>query len=203
MSSAEHQINVNHGQKTIKRPLINSKEHVVGDLPSGKGGTAGGAIETPPNISTGTYDGTRPSFEDTTVNVKPPTKNVLDLKEAEVSIEDQTDLLFHEIGGVELANLLTFGSVAGINQQFKTISNIEELRITNNPTRLLSEQAVGNGGIKDFSINLYEKLPDQDVFVSIVAAGLFMNLEIDLVNLDDGDEIEVQIVTSGNILELA
>lgn len=158
------------------------------------------------------YYGRSPDFTDLTsgTNVKAPTKNVLDLSEVDLTPETTADLLFYEIGGVELANLLTFNSVSGLNQQFKVISNIEELRLKYDPTRLLAAQATGNGGIKDFSINLFDKIPDQDwddthFFINIVGdsdVNMWLDLVLELDNIEDGDEVELQIITSGTIVEL-
>lgn len=144
---------------------------------------------------------------DNGTNVKTPAKNVLDLSEKGLDEETAADLLFYEIGGIELSNILSYGTVKGINQNFRVISNIEELASEYDPTRLLSEQAPGTGGIKDFTIDLFDKLinPESD-FIAIERESdttSVINLVIELDNIDQNEELELQVVVSGKIIEIS
>ena len=143
---------------------------------------------------------------DNGTNVKTPNKNVLDLTEQGLDAETAADLLFYEIGGIELSNMLSYGTVKGINQNFRVISNIEELQSGYDPTRLLSEQAPGTGGVKEFTIDLFEKLLDPESgFIRIERESdltNMINLVIELDNIDQNEELELQVVVSGKIIEI-
>lgn len=156
------------------------------------------SIPDPPSYSGGYLDGG--------TNIKVPTKNVLDLTETGLNEEELADLMFHEIGGIELANMLSFGTVRGINQKFNVITNLDDWQRSYNPTRLLSEQAPGSGGVQEFSINLFDKLVEFDDVVRIERdseTNSVLNLVIELENIAADEELELQVIVAGQILEIS
>lgn len=158
---------------------------------------------TTPPASTPPSSGGGSGGSTTTPNVKVPPRNVLDLSEPDLSPEATADLFFEEIGGQELADMLSFATVKGINQKYKVITNLGDLQYAYDPTRLVSEQGKGERVPQRFEIDVNDKIPEES-FITIErdGDGAKINLVIVLDNIGDDEELEIQIVKSGTAIDI-
>jgi len=138
-----------------------------------------------------------------------------------MSIEIMTDLIFEDIGGQELATISRHDLVNGQKVVYAPIKNLTDLYLQYNPNNILRLQqsdsffkslsiaimdhlpVCGNGyDIIENSLepdkNKWTKVPNcKSIYVDPISGDLIINL----VNLKDGVQAEVQLLTSGEIYD--
>lgn len=135
---------------------------------------------------------------------KVPGRDVIQFNENEVSIEGITNLLFEDIGAIELINMVRRDTVDGQNPYYSIISNLSSIKREFDPTQIISRQKPNQSFFDIFAINLDEKIPDSlyleqnniDNFFYIDDNGDFI---IELDNLNEDEIIELEISQSGTI----
>lgn len=135
---------------------------------------------------------------------KVPGRDVIQFNDSDVSIEGITNLLFEDIGGIELINMVRRDTVEGQNPYYTLISNLSTIKREFDPTQIISRQKPNQSFFDIFSIDLDSKIPDDiylqqndiDNFYYIDTNGDFV---IELDNLTDEEIIEVEIAQGGTI----
>jgi hypothetical protein len=142
------------------------------------------------------------------VSINPPdvkiaTPDLILFNDASVPIELMSDLIFENIGGQELINISRTDMLNGTDVLYQPIKNATSLQYQYNPQNILNLQNGSNTYFKNFSIRFEDKVPNvgngplgSPVYVDPDTG----NLVIDLINLNDDEQVEVQIISSGVIL---
>lgn len=137
-------------------------------------------------------------------DVKIATPDLILFDDSSVPIDVMTDLVFESIGGQELINISRTDMLNGSDVLYQPIKNISSLQYQYNPLNILSLQTGSNTYFKNFTIKFEEKVPDigngpdgSPVYIDQTTG----NLIIDVVNLGIDEKIEVQIISSGELLD--
>jgi hypothetical protein len=161
-----------------------------------------------------------PSTDSNSVKIATPD---LIIKNDEVmSIDIMTDLIFEDIGGQELATISRHDLVNGQKILYTPIKNLTDLYLQYNPNNVLRLQS-SDSYFKSLSISVLDKLPvcgngydivppasnpnetDKTKWTkvpnckSVYIDPITGDLVINLINVKDGEQAEVQILTSGEV----
>jgi len=138
-----------------------------------------------------------------------------------VSIEIMTDLIFEDIGGQELATISRHDLVNGQKVVYNPIKNLTDLYLQYNPNNILRLQS-SDSFFKSLSIAILDRLPvcgngydliekvgvaDKTKWTkvpnckSIYIDPISGDLVINLINVKEGEQAEVQLLTSGEIYD--
>jgi len=161
------------------------------------------------------------SLKSTAYAIKIATPDLI-IRDSEVmSIEIMTDLIFEDIGGQELATISRHDLVNGQKVVYAPIKNLTDLYLQYNPNNILRLQQ-SDSYFKSLSISIMDHLPvcgngydiienplepDKNKWTkvpnckSIYVDPISGDLIINLVNLKDGVQAEVQLLTSGEIYD--
>jgi hypothetical protein len=139
-----------------------------------------------------------------------------------MSIDIMTDLIFEDIGGQELATISRHDLVNGQKILYTPIKNLTDLYLQYNPNNVLRLQS-SDSYFKSLSISVLDKLPvcgngydivppasnpnetDKTKWTkvpnckSVYIDPITGDLVINLINVKDGEQAEVQILTSGEV----
>lgn len=138
-----------------------------------------------------------------TPDTKVATPDLILFNNEQVPIELMTDLIFENIGSQEIINIARNDMLNGTDVLYQPIKNITSLRYQYNPQNILGLQDNTNTYFKNFSIKLEDKIPNEGngpygspVYIDPDTG----NIIIDVINLNNDEQIEVQILNSGSIL---
>jgi hypothetical protein len=161
------------------------------------------------------------SLKSTVNAIKIATSDLIIQDSEGMSIEIMTDLIFEDIGGQELATISRHDLVNGQKVLYAPIKNLTDLYLQYNPNNILRLQqsdsffkslsiaildhlpVCGNGydiieNLLEPDKNKWTKVPNcKSIYVDPISGDLIINL----VNLKDGVQAEVQLLTSGEIYD--
>lgn len=136
--------------------------------------------------------------------VKTATPDIILFDDESVPIEVISDLIFEDIGGQELINVVRNDLVNGQKVSYSLIRNLDKIEKTFNSNNIVSLQQTSDKYFNNFAINLDTKLPKQaenafggNVYLDPSTGDIIINLT----NLRLDEQVEVQITTSGTIYE--
>jgi len=126
------------------------------------------------------------------------------LNEGSIPIELMTDLIFENIGGQELINIARSDTVNGQNIIYQPIKNLARIQQEYNPNNIIALQSTSDKYFQNFAIKLNNKIPN--VGNGPAGANVYIDPEtgdlvVEAVNLEEDEQVEVQITTSGTIYE--
>lgn len=148
-----------------------------------------------------------PSVNPTTAkdgSVKSATPDIILFNDETTPIEIMTDLIFENIGGQELINIIRTDIINGQDLNYQPIKNLTSLYLQYNPQNILSLQDTDYNYFKKFPINFSSKIPvcgtgpDCSIVYIDPETG---NLVINVVNLGRDEQVEVSIVSDGVVLD--
>jgi len=114
----------------------------------------------------------------------------------DASIDLMTQMTIEDIGSLELINTARHNLITGNNIVYKPFSKLSILNSQYDPLRILALADGTPAQFDAFSIPLENYLPDQLTNVSIDNSG---NIIIDFINIQDGDFVEVEILSQGTL----
>lgn len=124
--------------------------------------------------------------------------------EEAVPIQIMSDLIFENIGGQELINVARNDTVNGQQIIYQPIKNLTQIQQQYNPNNILAIQATSDKYFQNFAIKFESKVPNVGtgpggghVYIDPTNG----NLVIETVNIQEDEQIEVEITTSGTIYE--
>lgn len=135
---------------------------------------------------------------------KNPTRDVVLFSENNVSIEGITNLLFEQIGGIELINMVRRDTVEGQNPYYSLISNLSSIKREFDPTQIISRQKPNQSYFDIYSIDLDSKIPD-DIYLQINNLDNYYYIDdngdfiLELDNMGSDEIVELEIAESGTI----
>lgn len=150
-------------------------------------------------------------------SVKIATPDLILQDEESMSIDIMTDLIFENIGGHELATISRHDLVNGQKIIYTPIKNLTDLYLQYNPNNILRLQS-SDSFFKSLSLSMLDHLPEcgtgydligddpdltkrtkvpncKSVYIDPITGDLVINL----INTKDGEQVEVQILTSGDV----
>jgi len=130
-------------------------------------------------------------------SVKISTPDIILLVDSPVGAEILTDLIFQNIGGIEVINIARSDVINGQNVTYQPIKNITSLFSQYNPQNILALQGTDRDYFKNFAINLTDKLPDSN-YIDIDDNG---DLVITVANMLPSESVEVQTVYKVEVLD--
>ena len=153
--------------------------------------------------------------------VKIATPDLIIRDDEVMSIDIMTDLVFEDIGGQELATISRHDLVNGQKILYSPIKNLTDLYLQYNPNNILRLQS-SDSYFKSLSLSVLDHLPEcgngydliekvgepdktkwtkvpncKSIYIDPITGDLVINL----VNLKDGEQAEVQILTSGSTFD--
>jgi hypothetical protein len=139
-----------------------------------------------------------------TTSVKTAPIDTVLFDDESVPVEVITDLLFENIGAHELINISRNDIINGQTVSYNLIKNLSSIQQQYNPNNILSLQSTSNKYFANFSIKFEDKIPQ----IGNGPSGSYVyldqdtgNLVIEAQNIEIGEEVEVQITSSGTIYE--
>lgn len=168
-----------------------------------------------------------PSKEKTDDSVKIATPDLILSNDETMSIEIMTDLIFEDIGGYELATISRHDLVNGQKVMYAPIKNLTDLYLQYNPNNILRLQS-SDSYFKSLSLSIFNRIPTcgtgytisappppennpgyvekdltkwiktpncKSVYIDPITGDLVINL----INVKEGEQAEVEILTAGNI----
>jgi hypothetical protein len=152
----------------------------------------------------------KPSEDDDSVKIATPDLILQD--EDVMSIDIMTDLIFEDIGGHELATISRHDLVNGQKIIYTPIKNLTDLYLQYNPNNVLRLQS-SDSFFKSLSLSILDHLPEcgngydlvdgvkvpncKSVYIDPISGDLIINL----INIKDGEQAEVQVLTSGDVYD--
>ena len=137
------------------------------------------------------------------VSIKIATPDIILFDEEGIEIEIMADLIFEDIGGQEIINISRNDIVNGQPVFYSPIKNLSRINLQYNSRNLLSLQNTSDTIFNNFAIELSQKIPPvgtgpngENVYID-PATG---NLIIDLINMEAGEQVEVEILELGDVL---
>ena len=135
---------------------------------------------------------------------KIPTRDVVNFIESNISAEGMTNILFEQIGGIELISMVRRDTVEGQNPYYTIISNLSNIKKEFDPTQIISRQKPNQSFFDIFSIDINTKIPN-DLYLQRNNLTNFFYIDtngdfvIELDNLKQDEVIELEIAQGGTI----
>lgn len=137
----------------------------------------------------------------------PETDNKFTLENKNIDEALITAMVFEKLGAVELTKFTRNDTVEGINPYYNIISNLSAIKKEFDPSNLISAQKSDESLSNAYSIKLSNKIPgdkylsDRNLenYIYIDTDG---NLIIELDNMTSDELVEIEIDTSGTIVEV-
>ncbi|NCV85807.1 MAG: hypothetical protein EBW14_08025 [Oxalobacteraceae bacterium] len=137
-------------------------------------------------------------------SVKPATTDLILFKDDTLPVDIMTDLIFENIGGQELINIVRSDLVNGQNILYQPIKNLSSVYFQYNPQNILGLQDIDSNYFKQFPINFSSKIPEcgtgpncSIVYIDEETGDLIINV----INLAKDEQVEVSIISDGIVLD--
>ena len=135
--------------------------------------------------------------------VKVATPALIALSNPSLDIDVMADMIFENIGGQELINIARNDIINGQDVLYSPIKNLQDLYIQYNPNNIIKLENTADTYFKNFPIRLEGKLPSygtgpngETVYLDPDTGDLVINVS----SLDPDEQVDVQIVNAGEIL---
>lgn len=120
-------------------------------------------------------------------------------------IELMTDLIFEDIGGQEIINIIRNDMVNGQNVIYRPIRNLSEVNSQYNSNNIINLENTSDSYFKNFPIKLEAHIPLEGTGPAPEYPIVYLdetsgNLVINVINMANDEQVEVQIVTRGSVL---
>jgi hypothetical protein len=134
--------------------------------------------------------------------VKAATPSLIALSNPPLEIDVMVDLIFESIGGQELINISRNDIINGQDVIYSPIKNLQNLQLDYNANNIIKLESTADTYFKNFSIRLENKIPSEGlgpnqeiVYIDQETGDLIINV----INLESDEQIDVQILNSGEI----
>jgi hypothetical protein len=135
---------------------------------------------------------------------KTPTRDVVTFVESNFSAEGIANLLFEQIGGIELISMVRRDTVEGQNPYYTVISNLSNIKKEFDPTQIISRQKPNQSLFDIYSIDINNKIPN-DLYLERNNLTNFFYIDtngdfiIELDNMLADELVELEIAQGGTI----
>ena len=131
------------------------------------------------------------------------TPALIALSNLPVEIDIMAELIFENIGGQELINISRNDIINGQDVIYSPIKNLKRLYLEYNSNNIIKLENSANTYFKNFTIRLDTKTPTvgtgpngEIVYIDPTTGDLIINV----INLDSDEQVDVQIINNGEIL---
>jgi hypothetical protein len=135
-------------------------------------------------------------------SVKAASPDIILIDQNDLPIDLVLKLTLEKIGGQELISLVRHDTVNGQNIIYQPVKNISDVAISYNPQNIISIPDTAEIYFKNFAIKMENhivqdtnEIPPESVYIDTTSG----NIVIEAVNLKADYEVEVQMVSSGQI----
>lgn len=136
--------------------------------------------------------------------VKIATPDLILEGDGQLEIEVMTSLVFENIGGQEIINIARTDLVNGQNIGYTPIKNLLDINFKNNSKNIISLESTSETFFDNFPIKLAPHIPNvglgpegKHAYVDEATGSLTINL----INMQPDEQVEVQIMVSGTLLD--
>lgn len=138
--------------------------------------------------------------------VKSASPDLILFDDTSLPIIAMTDMIFEDIGGQEIINILRHDTVDGINLNYNLISNSQQITNVYRPSKLSSAPGTLKEFFQNFAIRLDTHQPEtQSVnnsdHVYLDNEEYAGSLVVQVTNMQQNEQIEVQVLNSGDYLD--
>jgi hypothetical protein len=147
-----------------------------------------------------------PESDGSSTNTEPikiADKDIIIFDSDSIPIEVMTDLLFEDLSSLEILNIARNDTVNGQNIIYSPIKNTTSLSLQYSPQNVLGLQNTSESYFNNFPIKFHNKIPNvgtgpngEYVYVEPTTGNIIINV----VNMDPDEQVEVQIMNTGSIL---
>lgn len=143
-------------------------------------------------------------------DTKVASKDIIQVNEDAVPVEEMTSLIFEDLGGQELLNISRHDLINGRGSSYNPISNIAKITRQYNSKNIIPLHDSSDSLFENYSIKLEDYLPaeylqyDEDGNAIIFEGGSVSidqdtgNLVIEIADIPATEQVEVQILQSGS-----
>jgi hypothetical protein len=134
-------------------------------------------------------------------NVKEATPDII-IRESAVNIDEAMfDIYFEQVAAQEIITIARHDTVNGQPIIYQPIKNLPDLAIKYGPQSIIALQNSSKAFFDNFAIRLESYIPNEGEGIGGTTVYIDNNnaLVIDLVNLKENEQVEVQILKSGEI----
>ena len=135
-------------------------------------------------------------------SVKSASPDIILIDQNDLPIDLILKLTLEKIGGQELISLVRHDTVNGQNIVYQPVKNISDVAISYNPQNIINVPDTAEIYFKNFAIKMENHIiqdtnqfPPQSVYIDSASG----NIVIETVNLKADYEVEVQMISSGQI----
>ncbi len=149
----------------------------------------------------------QPSATSSTTSASPvriATPELVALSNKPLDIDIMADLIFENIGGQELINIARNDIINGQDVLYTPITNMQNIYLQYNPNNIVRLQDTADTYFKNFPIRFESKSPTvgtgpngEIVYIDSTTGDLVINVY----NLEPGEQVDVQILNSGDFLD--
>lgn len=136
--------------------------------------------------------------------IKIATPSLLDLTNKPLDIDSMIEVIFQDIGGHELINISRSDAINGQDIVYSIIKNLKNIMLDYNSNNIIKLQGTSEEYFKNFSISLEQKLPkigtgpNEELIYLEPSTG---NLVINAINLQKGEQVEIEIINQGETFD--
>lgn len=142
-------------------------------------------------------------------DTKAASKDIIQVDEKAVPIEEMTDLVFEDLAGQEIINISRHDLINGRNLSYNPISNISSITRQYNSGNIIPLHDSSPNLFNSFTIKLDRHIPEEyssyDEFGNINyvdGASIYIDattgdLVINVIDISASDQVEVQVLKSG------
>jgi hypothetical protein len=155
----------------------------------------GSRVESTPNVPT-SIDARQDQ------SVKSASPDIIISDPGDTSIDLILKLTLEKIGAQELISLVRHDTVNGQNIVYQPVKNISEVAIAYNPQNMIAIPDTADTFFKNFAIKLDNHIPNYSPDTldnNVIFDAVNKKIIVELVNLKRDYEVEVQMVSSGQL----
>jgi hypothetical protein len=142
-------------------------------------------------------------------SIKSASPDIIILDPGDTSVDLMLKLTLEKIGAQELISLVRHDTVNGQNIVYQPVKNISEVAIAYNPQNIIAIPDTADTFFKNFAIKLDNHIPNYSpdtLYIDMIARdnnvifdAVNKRIIIELVNLKRDYEVEIQMVSSGQL----
>lgn len=136
--------------------------------------------------------------------IKIADKDIILFDDDSIPVEVMTDLLFEDLSSLEILNIARNDTVNGQNIIYSPIKNTVSLSLQYSPQNVLGLQNTSESYFNNFPIKFHNKIPNvgtgpngEYVYIESTTGNIIINV----VNLEPDEQVEIQLVSTGEILD--
>ena len=136
--------------------------------------------------------------------IKVASPSLIQLSNPKLSDEAMVEIGFQDIGGHELINISRSDAINGQDIIYSIVKNLNNILLEYNSNNIIKLQGTSDNYFKNFPIRLEQKLPkdgtgpNKEIIYIEESTG---NLVINLVNLEKGEQVDIEIINQGETFD--